>query len=195
MRFHLTYEGMLYGASRATHKQEIRKVFHQQLQRLWLDTWLKDMNYGSWSDSGFDPNIPLQDALAQLYTRGRYRFVPLVREQFSLLCSLDIIFLRPGIPGSIVRSADIDNRLKTLFDALRMPVNEPELGNYTSPDAGQDPFFCLLEDDKLISHVSVATDMMLGSVEGGFDDNAAHIIIDVKISPYRMTWANIGFAS
>jgi hypothetical protein len=39
MHFHLTYEGVLYGASRnqtrATHKHEVRKVFHEQLKRLW----------------------------------------------------------------------------------------------------------------------------------------------------------------
>jgi hypothetical protein len=43
MRFHLTYEGSLHGSStkspRARHKQEIRKVFHRQLKRLWEQTW------------------------------------------------------------------------------------------------------------------------------------------------------------
>jgi hypothetical protein len=34
---------------------------------------------------------------------------------------LNILFLRADIPGKVVQSGDIDNRLKTLFDALRMP--------------------------------------------------------------------------
>jgi hypothetical protein len=52
MRFHLTYEGLLYGSStkspRAKHKQEIRKVFHRQLKRLWEQTWLSFATYGLW---------------------------------------------------------------------------------------------------------------------------------------------------
>jgi hypothetical protein len=78
---------------------------------------------------------------------GNYQFVPLVREQLSLLCSLDILFLRPDVPGKAIQSSgDIDNRLKTLFDALRMPQNDTELGPYASPGEGEEPFYCLLEE-------------------------------------------------
>ena len=55
MRFNLTYQGSLYGSStkspRAKHKQEIRKVFHRQLKRLWEQTWLGSATYGSWKRS------------------------------------------------------------------------------------------------------------------------------------------------
>jgi hypothetical protein len=37
-------------------------------------------------------------------------------------CSIDILFLHRDAPGRIVRSGgDIDNRIKVLFDALRVP--------------------------------------------------------------------------
>ena len=50
----------------------------------------------------------MTDALASLYRRGNYSFVPLVREQFKPFCSLDILFLRPNMPGS---AAVIDVRI------------------------------------------------------------------------------------
>jgi hypothetical protein len=196
MRFHLTYEGRLYGSTndpRAKHKHEIRKVFHRQLQNLWKQTWLGSAVYGLWEKNQTIPDkTPLSEALAGLFRLGNYQFVPLVLKQFSLLCSVDILFLRPGIPGTILKSADIDARLKTLFDALRMPNNESELGGYLTPDEDEGPFYCLVEDDKLFSHVSVATDILLEPING--DDNDARLIIDVRISPQRVTMFNLGFA-
>jgi hypothetical protein len=35
------------------------------------------------------------------------------------------------------------------------------MGDDKTPDEGEDPFYYLLEDDKLISRVAVATDMLL----------------------------------
>ena len=52
---------------------------------------------------------------------------------------------------------DIDNRLNTLFEGLQLP----------SGDCGDDwiaeesPFYCLLENDILITHVKVTTDRLL----------------------------------
>src|SRR5260370_4032616 len=163
MRFHLTYEGPLYGSNnnktRAEHKHDVRRIFHKQIKQLWNSTWLKDEKYGQWeAGQKIKAETPLHEALAEQYQQGAYRFVPLVRERVSLLCSLDILFLRSDIPGGVVASADIDNRLKTLFDALRMPGNVNELGGHMTPDPDKEPFYCLLEDDKLISRVIHRTD-------------------------------------
>ena len=186
MRFHLTYEGPLMGSAtkspRARHKHEIRKAFHPQLKRLWQNTWLHEMNYGAWPGSTIEPMTPLIEALASIYAVGKYRFVPLVREEFALTCSLNILFLRADIPGKVVQSGDIDNRLKTLFDALRMPATDLEMAEYASgPADGEEPFFSLLADDRLISRVSVATDMLLQPIEGTEHD--ARLVIDVEITP------------
>jgi len=146
MRFHLAYEGPLMGSAtkspRARHKHEIRKAFHPQLKRLWQNTWLHEMNYGAWPGSTIEPMTPLIEALASIYAVGKYRFVPLVREEFALTCSLNILFLRADIPGKVLQSGDIDNRLKTLFDALRMPATDLEMAEYASgPADGEEPFF------------------------------------------------------
>src|SRR6266849_6098917 len=54
---------------------------------------------------------------------GGKQFVPLVRQSLALACSLDILFLRREEPGSLIlQGGDIDNRIKTLFDALKMPT-------------------------------------------------------------------------
>lgn len=183
---------------RPDHKHDLRRDFHKQLQRLWDTTWLKEMKHGKYVNAPqIDADIPMREGLAQRYALGNYRFVPLVREELALLCSLDILFLRPDMPGSLIRSADLDSRLKTLFDALKMPQETGQLGKAQNPGEGEDPFYCLLEDDKLISHVSVKTDALLEPTQEGLSGNNlrndARLIINVKIRPYTMTWGNINF--
>lgn len=95
-------------------------------------------------------------------------------------CALDILFLRRDGPGSLVRSGgDIDNRLKVLFDALRMPQTCDEVCG-DSPVEGETPFFCLLEDDKLISKVQVETNWLLTPPAPTEHIHEVHLVIRVK---------------
>ena len=99
--------------------------------------------------------------------------------------------LRDGPPGKV--RTDIDNRLKTLFDALQMP-NSDQLGGET-PKPGQDPFYVLLADDRLITRVAVTSDMLLEPVEGVTrKEDAVRLVIDVNVRPYAVTWENASFA-
>jgi hypothetical protein len=115
--FRLTYEGHLLGSARGDprtkHKHEIRRVFHGQLARFWR-------NSAFLSRAKLPNGISLADRLANNYTRCGYRWVPLVKE--GMLCDIHVLFLRSDAPGTLVQSGDIDNRIKTLLDALRMPV-------------------------------------------------------------------------
>ena len=205
MQFRMTYDGPLYGSSRASprpdHKHDIRRVFHRQLKRLWqAHPWLKEATFGVYE--GFEripSNSPLWQGLAQRHQLDPYKFVPLVRTKEKLLCSVDLSLLRPDVPGGLIKSADLDSRLKTLFDAFKMPSAIAQLGKYQTPEPDEDPFFCLLEDDMLITHVSVATDMLLEPSRSNLSSNEmkndARLVIDVKIKPYFVTWGNIGFGS
>jgi hypothetical protein len=93
---------------------------------------------------------------------------------------LDILFLRRDGPGSLIKSGgDIDNRLKVLFDGLRMPQGSEELCG-DSPCQDEDPFYCLLEDDKLISKVQVETNWLLTPQGQGERIHDVHLIIRVK---------------
>ena len=98
--------------------------------------------------------------------------------------------LRPEAPGSIVaQGGDIDNRLKTLLDALRMPRDESELARNDSPKDGEDPFFCLLEDDHLVTKIAVATDRLLLPCD---DPSSVRLLIHVKARATLLTYSNIG---
>jgi hypothetical protein len=51
------------------------------------------------------------------------------------------------------------------------------------PGDGEDPFFCLLEDDKQVSHISVETDTLLYPRTGdGADLSAAHLARDIGVA-------------
>jgi hypothetical protein len=188
LEFHLVYHGALpaagqgSGKSRIKEKQELRKVFHKQLAMLWnthpflFD--LKAVKPGQIvTDSG-----PMTDSyrISERYACCGYRFLPLISQFFMVSCSLDILFLRRDGPGSLIKSGgDIDNRLKVLFDGLRMPQTCDEVCGQV-PAADENPFFCLLEDDKLISKVQVETNWLLTPPRPSEHINDVQLVIRVK---------------
>jgi hypothetical protein len=204
MDLKLVYQGPLLGATsgspRARHKHDIRRQFHPQLKRFWelthsLSTRTMDRedtppecrNVGM-----LEYQIPLSESLAREHRVGAFRFCPLVNTSFSLHCSLGILFLRPEPPGRVIVSGDLDNRIRTLFDALRKPANESE-ARECAPGNGEDPFFGLLEDDALITAFNVETATLLEPVIGSHGESHAHLVISVKIWPYRLYIGNTDF--
>lgn len=204
LKFRLTYEGVLYGASngnkRGAHKQAIRRYFHPQLKQLWESSSLfKHVLIEMAPENKFIPAGKTGPfGLEQLADRGRmgnFRFVPMVKEGFYLWCGLEILFLRPGRAGRVFKSGDIDNRVKTILDALKRPRDLQDIES-DSPVNCEDPFFCLLEDDSLIAKLSVDTDELLGIVGGGPPcENDARLIITVTLRPAIATWGNMGFSA
>ena len=210
MRFRLTYEGELKasqpGKKISPHKHSIRRCFHPQLKHLWDNHKLLSefkmfgtleekhemmeqpfMGYGRWAP-GDDEVRPLKNVIAEHFSIKEYNFVPLVCQSFQLQCSLDILLLDED--RSRLTKGDIDNRLKTLIDSLRMPSTQ-ELRSNRKPCEGEDPFFCLLEDDRLINSFSVERDILWSE---GTSDNFAKVIIGVTIQPTFATSFNLGFA-
>jgi hypothetical protein len=139
---------------------------------------------------------PLSEAIADQYRENNYRFAPLVCERFDLLCSLNILMLRRDFPlGSLIHAGDLDNRIKTLLDALRRPRNGNELRGNENPADGEDPFYCLLEDDDLVSGLTVQTDMLLAPLANGSNDEGdVKLVISVEIKPEHVTMFNLSFA-
>src|SRR5262245_6095920 len=199
MDFRLTYEGILLGSSsgspRAKHKHEIRRAFHKLLRRFWvIHPYLREALLMHRTEWRVLPEVKLRDYLAQQHAKFGYNFVPLVTPNLDLICAIDVLFLRPSRPGELMQSGDLDARLKTLFDALRMPDNESELGGYDQPSEDEKPFFyCLLSDDKLISHTSVETDTLLQPTSKDADQNDARLVIAIRLKPYALGWHNVDF--
>ena len=137
MKLLLHYRGRLNANGKPDHKHELRKHFHQQLATLWGQEPLKE-----------------QPKLLQARTQGEYSllrplgpftFAPLVTSETNVVAELSITLLRPESPGHLItQGGDIDNRLKTLFDALTMPRHENALPKGVIPSSDETPFFCLL---------------------------------------------------
>lgn len=161
MIFTLTYDGELKPNGTAKHKQEIRRLFHRQLLELWEGTPFEQLKSPS-------------ESLTK--TIGKFRFFPLVSVGRNEMAELKITMLRPGQgPGYIVgQGGDIDNRLKTLLDSLRMPDSNQV--SKEQPGDNETPFFCLLEDDKLISDLSISTDRLLEHCE-----SKSHVKLLVRV--------------
>ena len=82
---------------------------------------------------------------------------------------------------------DIDNRLKTLFDSLRVPQHETEAGQAGGHDF-EGPVYCLLEDDSLIEKVSLESERWL---EPSAARREVLVIIRVTTRVHRVTYRNI----
>jgi hypothetical protein len=126
--------------------------------------------------------------LAERFKSGSFGFVPLVTQDLNVLCGLDILFLRPERTGEIIKSGDIDNRIKTIFDSLRIP----RIGEVGESDLAQDenPMYCLLEDDSLVSKLTVEADQWLGG-NGADGKNDAMVVLTVTVRPlWHTEWNN-----
>lgn len=200
----------------ALHKQKIRREFHRQLKQLWAtNRFLRDHKLPRNSklvrpylrDPGsvrllnneqaaaVATEAPMAQVIADAYQENGYRFVPLVRDEISLLCSLKILFLRRDGPGSVIQAGDIDNRVKTIIDTLRRPRNALELRGSETPGEGENPFFVLLEDDKQVTHLEVETDLLLDPItDADTDQRKARVVITVELRPYDITLFNLSFA-
>ena len=59
-----------------------------------------------------------------------------------------------------------------------MPTDAQELpGSFGTPEEGETPFHCLLEDDKLISKITVETDTLLEPTGENWDYNDSIVLI------------------
>ena len=79
---------------------------------------------------------------------------------------------------------------KTLFDALSVPANAQQVPN--NPDVESDKrIFCLLEDDKLVTSVTVSNDRLLSLPD---DSNDVLVVLRVRPLAFRASHANAAFA-
>jgi len=231
MEFKLIYQGPLKATSgggkhgtRVPEKHAIRKVIHKQLARLWevvpdlkmratehsiLSAPPARRNPTTITMAAAMPHKSLFKTLGDNFDRCGYKFVPLVSKHLQLSCGLEILFLRRDMPSiPLIRSGgDVDNRIKTLLDALRIPKGCDEIGGKAAKEPDEEPyFFCLLEDDSLITDLSVTTDTLLTpyrlSSENDLSETGVirpetdvHLVITVKVRPSIFSFDNLAFTT
>ena len=179
MRFRLLYEGPLRGnRRRSEEKDRIRLVFSRQLQQLWTD---------------YLPLSSLRREAEHYSARevgGRF-FLPMAIKSLTFRCEVDILILSPSRDLGIIRNADIDNRVKTLIDALRLPTQRSEVSQVICENTVDHPVYVLLEDDSLITSISAKSDSLLGASSQEIDGCYARTIIAVHIFPLVPGWGTI----
>ena len=120
-----------------------------------------------------------------------WKFVPLVIRGRNWICELKIVFLRRNQPGEIYSGGDLDNRIKTLFDGLRMPHERGEVTG--QPQSDEDNIcYCLLEDDSLIAKMSIETGQLWGPLDPGVPETGADVDLSLYVT-VRTHNQSIGF--
>ena len=195
MKFKLLYFGELRvnPKKRAQHITDIRMKFHPQLKNL--------VNHSPWNNlqKYMMPN-PTKSPVNTRHVGG-IDFNPIITPALKLICELDVQMLHPEVVG--VARADIDNRMKTLLDALRCPQNDHEIGENQPKNIG--PIYTLLDDDHLVTKLSVNTSHFLapnmfdhcepGMAEQIVADHEERIfaLIDVNVRVEEGTLENLPF--
>lgn len=190
MRFTLYYRGPLKPNAGTSDKQRIREALHPQIKELWEHDPLAGMK-AKLLDPKRSPEIP-PGGNNLLFDRGIHTYACIVSSRVFATALLHITLLRPEEPGKIlVHSGDIDNRLKTLLDALTIPQHESQIPTGWNPTDDQKPFFCLLEDDRLVSGLSIETERWLNS--DAASNSEVVLLIRVETRTSRKTFENVDF--
>jgi len=192
------------------NKHDIRKQIHKQLAELWnthptlknMNSYVRPVKIPGSVPGSVNVNIVIArgeegdegktfvETMAAQFNRCGYGFVPLVSEKLNFVCSLDILFLRRENPGELIKQGgDIDNRIKTLFDALRIPKDCNEIVGLPDPD--ETPFFCLMEDDSLVTELNVTTDRLFTPLKTARHKHEVMLIIKVKIKATQVSFGNL----
>jgi hypothetical protein len=189
VKFRLLYEGELAPRQRVSvgDLHSIRMQLHSQIKALWQYRPLSD--YTGWLRE--KPERPGDYAIWE--RSNDVLFSPLISRKNHLMCELDITLLRQQASGQVLdEGGEIDNRLKTLFEALQKPSTEEAQTAATTKRADDDPIHCLLQDDALVTRVNVETDRLLRPIEGQFDLVA---IIQVTVVLTRVSFGTINLLS
>jgi hypothetical protein len=206
MKFILTFDGELPASgnhSKPKPKWTVRNHIHPQLAELWeTHSILKAVtanavvykgNHRALVGASYDADDwggkpatrgvgPNQIDVSALFNLGGKAYRPLVRKSLHLSCELDVLFLRKEEPGAtVLQAGDLDNRLKTLFDGLRLP----EEGEWAAGEPVAQPLCCLLESDTLIDAVRVRTGQLLTRPGSSVREVRAVIEVKVKVLKFR----------
>lgn len=178
VKFRLKYDGSLPSASkndtRCKEKNQIRWKLHHQLTTVIMEG---DFSRAFTTD---DKDRPL------VFPKRRFKgfgFMALIPVAQVVVCNLSIQLERRDLAGGILTSeGDLDNRMKTLLDALRLPHHENEV--MAPDDPAQKNCLCLLEDDSLITGLNIQTITSLEDLPKGH----VRLSIDVEVKAHDLQY-------
>jgi|ERR1035437_126645 hypothetical protein len=152
MQFCLRYTGRLRSNDNAAGKHAIRSELHAQVKALCSSEALAPTFEANERDVREERGKPL------FVDHGTKRYRFLISEYLATVVDLRITLLVPHKIGGVVHNGgDIDNRIKTLLDALRVPAVASEIPRSDAFDYSGDGMYCLLQDDKLINRLAIQT--------------------------------------
>ena len=204
MDFRLCYRGQLPVANDTRNfvktKHEIRSAFNQQLRNLLK---LEPRLYNETMDA------QLADTIRGKVLRPRdsshtgpywvqvegIAFFPIIDRPRGLTCHLEIVLLRrtDELARILREDGDIDNNLKIVLDALRIPHQKSELPASPKPqELWPMPWMlCVMEDDGQITKLSVQTGRLLEPYESEHDSDV-RVDVHVTIKSNSQHWLSQG---
>lgn len=184
MEFCIHYYGKLKSRDNAAGKHAIRRALHDQVKSLCVSDRFAQVFKGDLEET----RRPEEKPMFVEHDGKRYWF--LIAEDLATVVDLSITILVPHAVGRIIQNGgDIDNRVKTLFDALRVPAVASEVPSSDSFDYGSGGMYCLLEDDKLINRISIRSYRDHAPLDG----DSVRCLIEVETKITRALWGNLNF--
>jgi hypothetical protein len=182
LKFKLIYVGELKinPKKRSQHLHDIRMAIHPQLKRL-----TEISPYDTIKKKLFDSRKGVREI-------GGARFFPIISPELNLLAELDVQILHPELLET--PHADIDNRMKTLLDALKRPQSVHEVAQGTPKN---EVIYTLLDDDHLVTKMTINTSHLLyrephdGRRRKGQEDFELMAIITVNLRASKGTMDNL----
>jgi hypothetical protein len=196
MRFHLAFEGALPSSGNVNSEHPKSS----KLKAIWairdnVNLQLVHLVATHHAFSGRSgASRALMHALIPPIVVDGHAFCAIARARFKVRCGLKIDLLVNHEPGSVITKAgDLDNRLKTLIDGLRVPAGRQEIKTFTSSEKlAADKYVCLLEDDVLITSLQIAMARNLAFPQNAGQDHVKANIV-VTIEPSERTFENEAF--
>lgn len=213
MRLNLRYRGELAACTqsnpRTKEKHAIRTQFGRQLKTHWdghahLRT-IKPESCQVATKTGtktFSVPRPLKGSGGEeffwRYPMGGLNFVPVANHVHEFQCDLSMKMFRAAAPGAFIFSGgDIDNRLKTLFDALRMPHDVSQFPKEEPENLDSDSWpvlLCLLQDDDMITKISIESVKLLTETPTGYrKENYVELDIEVNLRPITPMYGTLAY--
>lgn len=187
MEIDLTYDGLLPASGNGKPSDEklknlwaMRREFQAQLRHLY------DENPVLRGEGGAEARAFSRIVRAPIEKEGRIYWA-LVSNRAKLKCSLEIgVLLNEDLPSVIRQSGDLDNRVKSIIDSLRLPGKYQEIQKY-GPSAEEQPFICLMEDDALVSGLNLTAGRLL---KPNTPAQWAKVSVHVKVKIAEKTFEN-----